>query len=87
MGGIYGGIFTATEAGAVGAVGALLIPLARRQIKSSEIWMPFGKPPVEFNDCYPAGGRLYVQLFLAITQIPNQFGEYYLVYNCQHGLP
>jgi len=32
VGGIYGGIFTATEAGAIGAFGALVVGLARRQL-------------------------------------------------------
>jgi C4-dicarboxylate transporter DctM subunit len=32
LGGMYGGIFTATEAGAVGATGALVIALARRAL-------------------------------------------------------
>jgi tripartite ATP-independent transporter DctM subunit len=32
LGGIYGGLFTATEGGAVGATGALLLALARRRL-------------------------------------------------------
>jgi C4-dicarboxylate transporter DctM subunit len=38
LGGIYGGFFTPTEAGAVGAIGALLIYIARGRFKLSEAW-------------------------------------------------
>lgn len=36
--GIYGGIFTATEAGGVGALGAMLIALARRKLSLPSLW-------------------------------------------------
>ena len=35
IGGIYSGIFTATEAGAIGAFGALIVGLSRRQLSGS----------------------------------------------------
>lgn len=38
LGGIYGGLFTATEAGAVGALGALLIAFARRRLNREVLW-------------------------------------------------
>jgi tripartite ATP-independent transporter DctM subunit len=38
LGGIYGGLFTATEAGAVGALGALVIALARRRLTRAVLW-------------------------------------------------
>ncbi|MCW5771505.1 MAG: TRAP transporter large permease subunit [Rhodospirillaceae bacterium] len=38
IGGIYGGLFTATEAGGVGALGALLIALARRKVTLPSLW-------------------------------------------------
>lgn len=38
LAGIYGGIFTATEAGGVGALGALLIAVARRKITFRSLW-------------------------------------------------
>ncbi|MCZ7563361.1 MAG: TRAP transporter large permease subunit [Burkholderiales bacterium] len=37
IGGIYGGIFTPTESGAVGALGALVIALARRKLAAAEL--------------------------------------------------
>ncbi|MGO4843320.1 TRAP transporter large permease subunit, partial [Rhizobiaceae sp. 2RAB30] len=38
LGGIYGGFFTPTEAGAAGAVGALLISLAKRRLTRASFW-------------------------------------------------
>ena len=37
IGGLYGGLFTPTEAGGVGAIGALLIGVARRKLAGSDI--------------------------------------------------
>ena len=38
LGGIYGGVFTPTEAGAVGALGALVIALAKRRLTARSFW-------------------------------------------------
>lgn len=38
LGGLYGGLFTPTEAGAVGAAGALVIALARRRLTWPKLW-------------------------------------------------
>jgi C4-dicarboxylate transporter, DctM subunit len=38
LGGIYGGVFTPTEAGAAGALGALLISLAKRRLTWASFW-------------------------------------------------
>jgi len=38
LGGLYGGIFTPTEAGAVGAAGALAIALVRRRLSWPQFW-------------------------------------------------
>lgn len=38
LGGLYAGFFTATEAGAVGAAGALAIALARRRLDRATFW-------------------------------------------------
>ncbi|HMB74300.1 MAG TPA: TRAP transporter large permease subunit, partial [Gammaproteobacteria bacterium] len=38
LGGIYGGVFTPTEAGAVGALGALIIAFVRRRLGRSALW-------------------------------------------------
>jgi C4-dicarboxylate transporter, DctM subunit len=38
LGGLYGGLFTPTEAGAVGAAGAMIIALIRRQLTWRKVW-------------------------------------------------
>jgi C4-dicarboxylate transporter, DctM subunit len=38
LGGLYGGLFTPTEAGAVGAAGALAISLLRRRLTWAKLW-------------------------------------------------
>jgi C4-dicarboxylate transporter, DctM subunit len=38
LGGIYGGVFTPTEAGAAGALGALVISLAKRRLTWASFW-------------------------------------------------
>jgi C4-dicarboxylate transporter, DctM subunit len=38
LGGIYGGVFTPTEAGAAGAFGAFVIALARRRLDRRSLW-------------------------------------------------
>ncbi len=38
LGGLYGGVFTPTEAGAVGAAGALAISLLRRRLSWAKLW-------------------------------------------------
>lgn len=38
LGGLYGGLFTPTEAGAVGAAGAFVIALARRRLTWKKLW-------------------------------------------------
>jgi TRAP-type C4-dicarboxylate transport system permease large subunit len=38
VGGLYGGFFTPTEAGGVGAFGALIIALMRRSLGKGNLW-------------------------------------------------
>jgi C4-dicarboxylate transporter, DctM subunit len=38
LGGIYGGVFTATEAGGVGALGALILTVLRRKLTLRSLW-------------------------------------------------
>lgn len=55
MGGLYGGVFTATECAGMGAVGALVIALARRR-------MPF----VALLDCLVETGRTTAMIFAIV---------------------
>jgi C4-dicarboxylate transporter, DctM subunit len=76
MGGIYGGVFTATEAAGIGAFGALVIAFARRQMTGELFW-----------DCLKDTSKMAAMMiimvvgaftfnaFLAITQIPATLGD------------
>lgn len=77
IGGIYGGVFTPTEAGGIGAFGALLISLIRRQLNLSG-----------FFQCLLEAAKMAAMLialligafvfnqFLALTRIPFATSEF-----------
>jgi len=73
LGGIYGGIFTPTESGAAGALGALLIALARRKLG----WRRFWDTMVETGYVTVSilflilGARIFGQM-LAMSGLPQQ---------------
>jgi len=77
MGGIYGGIFTPTEAGGIGAFGALVIGLAKRKLGLHGVWD-------SLMECARLVAMIVVMLvgaymfnaFLAITQIPTTISEF-----------
>jgi C4-dicarboxylate transporter, DctM subunit len=73
LGGIYGGVFTATEAGGVGALAAFLLTLLRRKLTWSSLWFVL----VETGYVTAAisfllmSASLYSRM-IAVTGIPNQ---------------
>ena len=77
MGGIYGGIFTPTEAGGIGAFGALVISVAKRQLGLQGIWE-------SLMECARLTAMIIIMLigaymfnaFLAVTQIPFTISEF-----------
>jgi len=77
MGSIYTGVCTATEAGAIGAFGAFIIPLARRQMSRKAFWN-------SLMDCARMTSMIIILMvgaymfnaFMAITQIPATFGNF-----------
>jgi tripartite ATP-independent transporter DctM subunit len=77
MGGIYGGVFTATEAGGAGALGALVLALARRSLG----WDSFLRTLTEAGSVTAAICFLLVSAFIytrmiALTGIPNAMDEF-----------
>ncbi len=72
LGGIYGGVFTATEAGGVGAMGALILAIARRTLSWSQFWHVL----VETGHVTAAisflliGAHIYARM-IAVTGIPD----------------
>jgi tripartite ATP-independent transporter DctM subunit len=73
LGGIYGGVFTPTEAGAVGALGALLIGLARRKLNWRKLWdVAMETGYVTASICFLLiAAQLYATM-LAMSGIPGE---------------
>ncbi len=72
IGGIYAGVFTATEAGAVGAAGALVIALLRRRITRNNLWQILTETGhITAALCFLLiAAHLYTRM-ITITGIPN----------------
>ena len=77
LGGIYGGVFTPTEAGAVGALGALIIAFLKRKLDRTVLW----KVLVEAGHIVAsilmliAAATMYSRM-LGISGLPNELGEW-----------
>jgi len=77
LGGIYGGVFTPTEAGAVGALGALIIAIAKRALDRKVLW----KVLVEAGHIVASilmlivAATMYSRM-LGISGLPNDLGEW-----------
>jgi tripartite ATP-independent transporter DctM subunit len=77
MGGIYGGLFTPTEAGAVGATGALLFGLIRRRITRKNLFealLATGRT-TSMVFMVVIGTAIY-GYFLTSTQLPMELADY-----------
>lgn len=77
LGGLYTGFFTPTEAGAVGAAGALVIALARRQLSWAKFWRVLretGLVSASILFLLIAAG-LYSRM-LAMAGVPQAIGEW-----------
>lgn len=77
MAGIYGGIVTPTEAGALGVVGAIIVSLAMRRLR----WKPFVASIGETATSvamvlFLLIGAFIFMRFTTISQVPIMLGEY-----------
>lgn len=77
IGGIYGGIFTATEAGAIGAFGAIIIALIKRQATGKNMLASF----VETGKfcgmiILMIGGMFLFIAFIAVSKLPMFLGNW-----------
>ena len=76
LGGIYGGVFTPTEAGAVGALGALIIAMVKRTLDRGVLWNVL----VEAGHIVASilllivAATMYSRM-LGISGLPNELGE------------
>lgn len=77
LGGIYGGVFTPTEAGAVGALGALVIALLKKKLDRSVLW----QVTVETGHIVASilmlivAATMYSRM-LGISGLPNELGDW-----------
>jgi C4-dicarboxylate transporter DctM subunit len=77
IGGIYRGVFTAAEAGAIGAFGALLISLAKRQLtRASFVESLLETAQITGMMIALIIGAFIFKQFLAVTRIPFAFSDY-----------
>ncbi len=77
LGGMYGGMFTATEAGAVGAAGALVVALLRRSLDWKTFWT------ILIDTGYVTASLILIiasaamfSRFLAISGLPSALGNW-----------
>ncbi len=77
MGGIYGGVFTATEAGAIGAAGALVISVVKRQMSRKAFYDSLWDTARMMGMIVVVlAGVFLFNAFLSITEIPFKLGEF-----------
>ncbi len=77
IGGIYGGIFTPTEAGAAGSMGALIIGLLKRKLDWKTLWgvlVETGHITVSILFLILAA-NIYARM-LALSGLPQQMGDF-----------
>ena len=77
LGGIYGGFFTATEAGGVGALAALLLTIIKRQLTWKSLWTALTETGhVTAAICFLlVSAHLYARM-ITLTGIPNLMEAY-----------
>jgi C4-dicarboxylate transporter, DctM subunit len=77
LGGIYGGAFTPTEAGAVGALGALILALAKRRLSGGQFWhMLMETGVITASICFLIVGATMYSKMLALAAVPQYIGEW-----------
>ena len=77
IGGIYGGIFTATEAAAVGAGGAFLIALARGRLGGGAFWQVMGETTATTAMIYVLIlGAVTFSFFVGAAGMPNALAAF-----------
>lgn len=76
LGGIYAGFFTPVEAGAVGAIGALIIGLIKRRLDMPALWRVLVETGlVTAAVCFLIIAAQMYSRMLAFSGVPNAFGE------------
>ena len=77
IGGLYGGIFTATEAAAVGAGAAFLFALFRGKLSGGALWQVMGETTATTAMIYILiFGAVTFSFFIGITGLPEKLTEF-----------
>ena len=72
LGGIYGGLFTATEAGGVGALGALILSLVKGSLNRENLWEALSETGhVTASICFLLVSAHIYSRMITLTGIPN----------------
>ncbi len=75
LGGIYGGVFTPTEAGAAGALGALVISLAKRRLTWASFWQVLVQTGhTTASICFLIIGASLYSRMLTMSGLPSALG-------------
>jgi len=75
LGGIYGGFFTPTEAGAAGALGALVIALLKRRLSWHDFWKVLVQTGhITSSICFLIIGASLYSRMLAMSGMPSWLG-------------
>jgi tripartite ATP-independent transporter DctM subunit len=77
LGGIYGGFFTATEAGGMGALGALILTFFKRQLTRENLWEALSETGhVTASICFLlVSAHLYSRM-ISVTGIPDMMEQW-----------
>jgi C4-dicarboxylate transporter DctM subunit len=77
LGGIYGGIFTPTEAGAAGALGAMVIALLKRRLSWQKLWDVMSETgQVSVSILFLIIAASMFSRMLALTELPQDMAAF-----------
>jgi len=86
LGGIYGGVFTPTEAGAAGALGAMLITVLKRRLTWARLWEVIGETgQVSVSILFLIIAASTFSRMLTLTELPQDMAAF--LGNTGLGLP
>jgi tripartite ATP-independent transporter DctM subunit len=77
LGGIYGGVFTPTEAGAAGALGAMVIALIKRRLTWAKLWQVMGETgQVSVSILFLIIAASTFSRMLTLTELPQDMAAF-----------
>jgi C4-dicarboxylate transporter, DctM subunit len=86
LGGIYGGVFTPTEAGAAGALGAMIIALVKRRLSLKKLWAVMSETgQVSVSILFLIIAASMFSRMLTLTELPQDMAAF--LGNTGLGLP